>query len=123
MKTLTTAIAIGLISLPTIALAGVKENRDNAIQYTGPVELSQVSELLQDTGMFTEKDVVVEGQLIRQINKDTYLFSDGVAEIQVELDDDVRLAQPLSAESKVRLFGEYEGGSTPEIEVDHVIIL
>ncbi len=122
MKSMILATAATLILAPALAMAHDDHNR-TSIQYNGPVDVVTVDSLLQDTGRFVEKDVVVEGNLLRQIRRDTFVFSDGKGEIQVELDDDLNLAQPLDASTKVRLFGEYEGGNTPEIEVDHIQIL
>ncbi len=123
MKTLNYAIATALIIAPTLALANDDHHQKGNFQYTGPIETTSVTELLKDTSMFTEKEVVIDGRIVRQINKDTFVFTDGEAEIQVELDDDINLTEPLTAESKIRLFGEYEGGNTPEIEVDHISLL
>lgn len=117
------ATAAALFILPSVASANSDHHERNSLQYNGPVELSSVSTLLQDTSMFTEQDVVVEGHLLRQTRKDTYIFSDGEGEIQIELDDDIHLATPIDAQTKVRLYGEYEGGKTPEIEVDHLQVL
>jgi len=119
-----TIIAIATIAVmaPTMALAG-DHNKGAAISYSGPVDTVTVAELLEDTGMLTERNAVVEGKLIKQINAETFIFSDGTKEIQVELDDDIRLPQTIDATTQVRLFGEYEGGNTPEIEVDRLQIL
>lgn len=122
IKALILATAATLVMAPTMALAK-DDHQHNSIQYNGPVDVVTVESLLQDTGHFVEKDVVVEGHLLRQIRHDEFVFSDGKAEIQVELDDDIHLTQPLDASTKVRLYGEYEGGNTPEIEVDHIQIL
>ncbi|NOH81103.1 NirD/YgiW/YdeI family stress tolerance protein [Vibrio sp. RE86] len=124
MKKLILATAATLILAPTFALAkdGHKE-KGAGVQYTGPVEIETVDSLLADTGMFTEKNVVVEGHLLRQVKGDTFIFSDGKGEIQVELDDDINMTQPIDHTTKLRLFGEYEGGNTPEIEVDRLQIL
>jgi uncharacterized protein YdeI (BOF family) len=73
--------------------------------------------------MFSEQEAIVDGKIVRQVRNDKFIFSDGQSEIQIELDDDIKLAQPLTAETQVRIFGEYEGGKTPEIEVDHIQIL
>lgn len=126
MKKTIIAITAALILSPTIALADSSDH-DNHKQaqfnYTGPVSTISVAELLKDTGMFTEQNAIVDGQIIRHIRKDKYLFSDGTTEIQIELDDDISLPTAINETTKVRLFGEYEGGSTPEIEVDRVQIL
>ncbi|HAS6351758.1 TPA: YgiW/YdeI family stress tolerance OB fold protein [Vibrio vulnificus] len=120
-KTLIIAIA-ALTTTPAIALAN-NSSTVQGISFDGPVNVSVVSELLQDSTMFTEKDVVVEGTLVRQLNKDTYIFTDGSAEIQVELDDDIRFTQTINSNTRLRLFGEFEGGNTPEIEVDSLTLL
>ncbi|MDN3616995.1 YgiW/YdeI family stress tolerance OB fold protein [Vibrio gallaecicus] len=125
MKKTIIAIASTIILAPTLAFAGVEHDRNdsNNVTYTGPVEAISIESLLADTGMFTEKDAVVDGKIVRQINKDTFVFSDGSSEIQIELDDDIQLLQPLTADTSIRIFGEYEGGKTPEIEVDHIQVL
>lgn len=120
-KTLIIAIA-ALTTTPAIALAN-NSSTVQGISFDGPVNVSVVSELLKDSNMFTEKDVVVEGTLVRQLNKDTYIFTDGSAEIQVELDDDIRFTQTINRNTRLRLFGEFEGGNTPEIEVDSLTLL
>ncbi|EHH1227363.1 NirD/YgiW/YdeI family stress tolerance protein [Vibrio vulnificus] len=120
-KTLIIAIA-ALTTTPAIALAN-NSSTAQGISFDGPVSVSVVSELLKDSNMFTEKDVVVEGTLVRQLNKDTYIFTDGSAEIQVELDDDIRFTQTINSNTRLRLFGEFEGGNTPEIEVDSLTLL
>ncbi|OQK34953.1 hypothetical protein XM72_c20887 [Vibrio vulnificus] len=119
-KTLIIAIA-ALTTTPAIALAN-NSSTAQGISFDGPVNVSVVSELLKDSNMFTEKDVVVEGTLVRQLNKDTYIFTDGSAEIQVELDDDIRFTQTINSNTRLRLFGEFEGGNTPEIEVDSLTL-
>ncbi|EGR7973922.1 NirD/YgiW/YdeI family stress tolerance protein [Vibrio vulnificus] len=120
-KTLILAIA-ALTTTPAIALAN-NSSTAQGISFDGPVNVSVVSELLKDSNMFTEKDVVVEGTLVRQLNKDTYIFTDGSAEIQVELDDDIRFTQTINSNTRLRLFGEFEGGNTPEIEVNSLTLL
>jgi len=124
MKKVILATAATLILAPTLAMAKDDDrNHQSTIQYTGPVEVVTVDSLLKDTSMFTEKNVVVEGVLVRQLKGDTFIFSDGKGEIQVELDDDIHMTQPIDHTTNVRLFGEYEGGNTPEIEVDRIQVL
>ena len=120
MKTLP-IIAATLISVS--ALANASDKQSDVVKSQGAVSLDTIESLLQDTSYFAEKDVVVEGRLIRQISADTFILSDGKSEIQVELDDDIKLEAPLDEKQKLRLFGEYEGGNTPEIEVEHIQIL
>ncbi|TVU60808.1 YgiW/YdeI family stress tolerance OB fold protein [Vibrio echinoideorum] len=126
MKTTVLAIATTIILAPTFAMAGdhhSNSKHESAIAYTGPIETVSVASLLENTSMFSEQDTVVDGKIVRQLKSDTFIFSDGQSEIQIELDDDIRLAAPLTADTKIRIFGEYEGGKTPEIEVDHIQVL
>lgn len=123
MKKTIITIAASLILMPTLALAGGKHHDESNLNYNGPVDLSSVTTLLSEASMFTEKDVIVEGYLLRQIKKDTYLFSDGEGEVQVELDDDINLTTPINAETKIRIYGEFEGGKTPEIEAERIQLL
>ncbi|NOH93990.1 NirD/YgiW/YdeI family stress tolerance protein [Vibrio sp. AIC-3] len=130
MKKTVLAIASTIILAPTFAMASdhnsnnnVNSKHESVIAYTGPIETVSVATLLADTSMFAEQEAIVDGKIVRQLKNDTFVFSDGQSEIQIELDDDIRLAQPLTADTKVRIFGEYEGGKTPEIEVDHIQVL
>ncbi|MEJ2765931.1 NirD/YgiW/YdeI family stress tolerance protein [Photobacterium sp. MCCC 1A19761] len=118
-----TIIALTAATIMTPALVLADQDHRPTLTYAGPVEIVTVSELLKDTGMLAERDAVVEGRLIKQINADTYIFSDATGEIQVEVDDHVQLPQAINASTRLRLFGEYEGGRTPEIEVDHIQVL
>ena len=133
MKKTVLAIASTIILAPTFAMASDHYSSNNnynfnckhdgALAYIGPIKTVSVATLLTDTNMFSEQDAIIDGKIVRQLNNDTFIFSDGQSEIQIELEDDIRLAQPLTADTKVRIFGEYEGGKTPEIEVDHIQVL
>lgn len=119
-----TVLMMTTAALLSSAAVWADNNAHNTqVQYTGPIEKVTVASLLESSNMFTEHNAVVEGHLIKQINAEKFLFSDGTQQIQVDLDDDIHLPQKIDANTKVRLFGEYEGGKTPEIEVDKIEIL
>ncbi|MEL7290929.1 MAG: NirD/YgiW/YdeI family stress tolerance protein [Pseudomonadota bacterium] len=122
MKKIVLATALSLIFAPALVMAKDK-CAPQMIDYTGPVDISNVATLLQDSSVFTDRDVAVEGVLIHQVGYGTFIFSDGNDEIEVELEDDIELSHPLNNQMRVRLFGEYEGGSKPEIEVKHIQVL
>lgn len=124
MKKTILAIAAAVILIPSIALAdGGHHQISDGVQFNGPVELSNMTKLVADSNMFTEQHVVVEGNIVRQLSSDKFMFTDGNTEVQIEIDDDIRLAAPLDATTRVRLYGEFEGGNTPEIEVDRIQVL
>ncbi len=122
-KTIIATIA-ALTIAPSIALAKDHSQPPSNVQFGGPVTVEKLDTLLKDSNMFTEKDVVVvEGNLLRQVRADTFIFSDGTGEVMIELDDDIRLNSPIDQTTKVRLFGEFEGGNKPEIEVEQLVIM
>ncbi|EHR7857066.1 NirD/YgiW/YdeI family stress tolerance protein [Vibrio parahaemolyticus] len=121
-KTIISTIA-ALTIAPSIALAKEHNQTPSNVQFGGPVTVEKLDTLLKDSNMFTEKDVVVEGNLLRQVRADTFIFSDGTGEVMIELDDDIRLNSPIDQTTKVRLFGEFEGGNKPEIEVEQLVIM
>lgn len=122
MKKVILATAAALVLSPTLVFAKDGQSA-SGIQFNGPVDLTTVDSLIAESNMFTEKNVVIDGNIVRQIKGDTFVFSDGKSEIQIEIDDDIHLNQAVDATTNLRIFGEFEGGNTPEIEVDRIQLL
>ncbi|MGF1696386.1 NirD/YgiW/YdeI family stress tolerance protein [Vibrio lamellibrachiae] len=120
LMTLTIATTLTLAAVPSFAKG--KGHDETAIQYKGPVAVTTIKQMSSDAKLFSDSDVILEGHLTKQLSKDKFLFADGTGEIMVELED-VTINSMLDHETLVRLFGEYEGGSAPEVEVDHIVIL
>ncbi|MDX2319073.1 MAG: NirD/YgiW/YdeI family stress tolerance protein [Moritella sp.] len=115
-------LTAAIIMLPTLALA--KNHEKHSINYTGPaMNVTTVAENLENVGRFSELNVVLEGKLIHQISGDKYMFADDSGQVVVELDDDIKLPVAIDNNTKLRIFGELEGGSTPEVEVKHIKLL
>ncbi len=115
-------LAAAIIMLPTLAVA--KDHNKHSINYTGPaINVSTVAENLDNVGRFSELDVVLEGKLIHQISADKYMFADDSGQVIVELDDDIKLPAAIDNNTLLRIFGEFEGGSTPEVEVEYIKLL
>lgn len=116
------AVTAALIMLPTLAMA--KDHNRDGINYTGPAKnIATVAETLKDAGRFTEIDVIMEGRLIHQISADEFMFQDDSGKVRVEIDDDIKLPTPIDADTQLRIFGEFEGGSTPKVEVEHIKLI
>ena len=122
MKSNTIAIALSISLLSTAAMADDGNHKESHLSYTGPVELISISQLDKNTRLFKDEDVIMEGYIIRQIRRDEFIFSDGDEEIEIELEDDIQL-QSINDTQKVRIYGEYEDGRTPRVEVDHIQLL
>ncbi len=108
-STLTAAIG----SLPAVA------------EYTGPggVEATTVAEILESPG--DDDQVVIEGFLIKMVGKETYVFTDGTGEIQVEIDDEDLPVESIDERTRVEITGEVDADAfeKPEIDVDTVRVI
>ena len=115
-------LAATIIMLPTLVLA--KDHNKHTINYTGPaINVTTVAESLENVSRFSELNVVLEGKLIHQISADKFMFADDTGQVIVELDDDIRLPVAIDNNTKLRLFGEFEGGSSPEVVVEYIKLL
>jgi uncharacterized protein YdeI (BOF family) len=122
LKKTIVGLAATTIILPTLAVA--KDHNKHSISYTGPaLNVTTVAENIENVGRFSEKDVVLEGKLIHQISSDKYMFADNSGQVIAELDDDIKLPVAIDNNTKLRIFGEFEGGATPEVEVEHIKLL
>lgn len=53
--------------------------------------------------------VTVEGRILNKVGDDEYMFSDGTAQIRVEIEDEVWGSQTVSSDNnRVRLYGEID---------------
>lgn len=97
-----------------------------AAQYVGPSPTptyTSVSDVLKNP--IDDHPVTLDGYLIKKVGKKKYLFSDGSAEIQVEIDRKHFPSTPISEKTKVRISGEVEKDvmKSPEIDVDHLTVI
>ncbi|HLS50466.1 MAG TPA: NirD/YgiW/YdeI family stress tolerance protein [Burkholderiaceae bacterium] len=94
-------------------------------QYTGPSNSHTITvkEILANP--IDDQHVVIEGNLLRQIGKKKYMFSDGTGEIVAEIKEKRFEGQKVDENTKVELVGEVDTGYNrpPEIEVDELKVL
>lgn len=95
-------------------------------QYSGPSSQARpqsVAEILKNP--IDDQAVVLSGFILRKIGKEKYIFSDGTAEIRVDIDAKHFPAQKIDDKVKVEIRGEVEKEfmETPEIDVEVLIVL
>lgn len=95
-------------------------------QYVGPsttTNYKNVAEILKNP--VDDTVVVLSGHLLRKVGKEKYIFSDGSAEIRVEVDAKYLPATPISDKTKVQITGEVEKEfmSSPEIDVKGLVVV
>lgn len=88
--------------------------------FTGPgPETVSVADALR---LGDDARVTLKGRIIRKIDRERYIFSDGTGEITVEIDDDTWRGQQVGPDDMVILHGEIDREwSNVELDVDHVI--
>ena len=72
-----------------------------------------------------DQAVVLRGFLLRKVGNEKYIFSDGTAEIRVDIDTKLFPLEKIDDKVKVELRGEVEKEfmETPEIDVDVLLIV
>jgi len=96
-------------------------------QYVGPSETkapaASVREILKVS--VDDQKVVLQGYILRKIGREKYIFSDGTAEIGVEIDHDDFPKQPINEKTRVEIRGEVDKHlfKPTDIDVDQIIVL
>ncbi|MBE3025766.1 hypothetical protein GQ37_000730 [Janthinobacterium sp. BJB1] len=72
-----------------------------------------------------DQAVVLRGHLLRKVGNEKYTFSDGTAEIRVEIDNKVFMNRKIDARTLVEIRGEVEKDfmESPEIDVDVLTVV
>lgn len=121
MKSLKTPLGI-ILTAATLSIATATH-----AQYVGPSEEQSnhsVAQILKDP--VDDQKVQLQGHLLRQKSAEKYVFSDGTAEILVEIDkDEFHGLPPINEHTQVEIQGEVDTSRhrAPEIEVDRIRII
>ena len=95
-------------------------------QYVGPSTVPtyrSVADILKNP--IDDAPVILEGHIIKQVGKKKYTFSDGTAEIRVEVDQKYFPTTPINEKTKVLIRGEIEKDflQSPEIDIEYLAII
>ena len=88
-------------------------------QYVGPSTIPtyrSVADVLKNP--IDDVPVVLEGYIIRQVGKEKHIFSDGTAEIRVDIDRKHFPTTPINEKTKVQIRGEVEKDYLQSTEID-----
>ena len=97
-----------------------RHNRKGSqINYTGPVDLTPLADLKNTS--WGDRDVIVEGRLIRQQADGNFILSDGKDEIVLDMED-IKLSDAINENTTLRIFGEYEGWDK-KLEADYIQVI
>ena len=122
MYSITRTLVVTLATIASFSLAA-----EAVAQYVGPSSnpnYNSVSDVLKNP--VDDMEVALEGTLLKKVGKKKYIFSDGVAEIRVEIDSKhFPVSTLISEKTRVRLHGEIEKDfmASPEIDVKQVTVI
>lgn len=114
------------ISLALAAVSIFSFASGASAQYVGPSSQTaprSVAEILKNP--VDDQAVVLRGFILRQVGNEKYIFSDGTAEIRVDIDHKLFPLEKIDDKVKVELRGEVEKDfmETPEIDVDVLVVV
>ncbi|GAA5784242.1 YgiW/YdeI family stress tolerance OB fold protein [Chitiniphilus shinanonensis] len=92
--------------------------------YVGPDHAAKVTTAADAAKAADDTLVVLEGNIVRKLDKNHYEFRDASGTIKVEIDHDKWPAQDVDAKTRVRLTGEVDKGLiNTDVDVKQVEIL
>ncbi len=112
------ALASAFILLPS---PGMAAGGQLLALFNAPEQVSSLASLKNSRKM-KEQNVIIEGKIIYQITHDSFMFSDGIVMVVINLSEDVRLKQDINEDTPLRLFGEYSVWGD-EFSVERIKIL
>ncbi|WP_211830668.1 NirD/YgiW/YdeI family stress tolerance protein [Kistimonas asteriae] len=88
-------------------------------QYAGPGS-ETIKTVEEAKNASDEVPVVLTGHIVRQVNREDYLFRDSTGEISVEIDGDEwgAIREPVTPEMTVRISGEVDYHRTEPTDID-----
>lgn len=114
-----TSLSIALLS--ALGLSVTAHAQQNAGGFTGPSDVSTVS-VADALKLGDDTPVVLNGKIKKNLGNEKYLFSDGSADIVVEIDNEDWRGQNITPQDTIEIQGEIdkEFMKAPEVDVDVV---
>ena len=80
-----------------------------------------VSKAADATSWVDDQYVILQGNIVKQVGKDDYIFKDASGELQVEIDRKAWRGQDISPSDEVKLYGEVDKSwNKTEVDIDRV---
>lgn len=116
MKMIKVMVAATVMGLTSLSMANTIVNQ-NAVA-------PQVTTVKQALSMRDDTNVKLKGYVVKSIGNEKYYFRDATGTIVVDIDDELWMGHPVSANTPVTLIGEvdidYKPTKRVEIDVDVV---
>ncbi len=117
LKKLFIASSVLAMVVPAIAFAHSQVSAPQAFQ--DPVDAITIPQLLDNSIQYDEHNVAVQGVVAAQLSHDEYIIIDKSSHrhVQIDLEDNINAHTALKKGMEIRVFGEFDQGEQPEIEV------
>lgn len=80
-----------------------------------------LSKAADATSWVDDQYVILQGNIVKQVGKDDYIFKDASGELQVEIDRKAWRGQDISPSDEVKLYGEVDKSwNKTEVDIDRV---
>lgn len=88
-----------------------------------PSEQTSVQAILDNPE--DDQAVLLQGRILEKVGEEKYAFTDGDAEIRVEIEEEVFPQQRITPEMKVEIRGEVEDDffQDPEVDVERLTVM
>ncbi|MDG6895986.1 YgiW/YdeI family stress tolerance OB fold protein [Volucribacter amazonae] len=81
----------------------------------------EISKVADSSKWKDDQYILLEGNIVRQVGKDDFMFKDNTGEIEVEIERRAWAGQTITPEDKVRLYAEVDKSwNKIEVEVNRI---
>ena len=122
LPTLAASGSCGQGGFPKPKAAPVKNHQKGDFKRGGFVNGEQtLSKAADATSWVDDQYVILQGNIVKQVGKDDYIFKDASGELQVEIDRKAWRGQDISPSDEVKLYGEVDKSwNKTEVDIDRV---
>lgn len=114
MKSLLWAAGLTMVACSAQAqYSGEVAYKPVAVAATVPATVSDLLKAPKDDQL-----VKFSGKIVKKIADEKYIFSDGTAEIRVDIDDELIATVPVDNSTKLTIVGEVDKDGPQDIEID-----
>ncbi len=113
---------LSVVLLSALGLSANTHAQQNTGGFSGPSDVSVIS-VAEALKLSDDTPVVLNGKIKKNLGKEKYLFSDGSADIVVEIDNEDWRGLNITPQDTIEIQGEIDKDfmKAPEVEVDVVI--
>ena len=138
MKTYVPALLTAFLMTLSATSAGVLSAREGGFQAASPAQGTpsgksggfsgpgiEVTTVTQALGMRDDTNVILQGNIVRSLGGEKYIFRDATGESAVDIDDHLWAGNDVTPETRVELHCELDKDfmDATEIDVGRIIIL